>query len=188
MYFSHCRRGRRAKFSKCEWFNFKLFRTKQLLFRAKLSSLFMERPFVCVLGIFKVHICSKFKRSTSGKNKFEWIMIWGGGRIYQGCYDIGLWSRENIFFWNYRSFCNFKWGTFKEQKIQIDKHISIAAKSNITLNFPALYIPHSIGRQAGILKWKKDLCLIIYLYYKTLKTINLKVFSCFCRYKKTQIP
>ena len=34
----------------------------------------------------------------------------------------------------------------------ITKHISVAAKYNITLNFPALDIPRSIGRKAEISK------------------------------------
>ena len=33
-----------------------------------------------------------------------------------------------------------------------NKHILVAAKCNITLNFPALDIPRSIGRKAGISK------------------------------------
>ena len=33
-----------------------------------------------------------------------------------------------------------------------NKHISVAAKYNITLYFPALDIPPSIGRKAGISK------------------------------------
>ena len=42
---------------------------------------------------------------------------------------------------------------FQERKIQMkNKHISVAAKRNITLNFPALDIPRSIGRKAGISK------------------------------------
>ena len=54
------------------------------------------------------------------------------------------------------AFLNFEWGTSRavnsNESKNTDKHISAAAKCNITLNFPALDIPRSIGRKAGILK------------------------------------
>ena len=43
-----------------------------------------------------------------------------------------------------------------KKKTHTNKHILFAGKFNITLNFPALDIPHSIGRKAGI---SKKLCL-----------------------------
>ena len=42
-------------------------------------------------------------------------------------------------------------GNSNENK-NTNKHISVAAKCNITLNFPALDIPGSIGRNAAISK------------------------------------
>ena len=42
-------------------------------------------------------------------------------------------------------------GNSNENK-NTNKHISVAAKCNITLNFPALDIPRSIGRKVGISK------------------------------------
>ena len=70
-------------------------------------------------------------------------------------YDRVL-NRKNYF--EIAAFLNFKRGTSRvgnsNENKDTNKHISVAAKCNITLNFPALdiYIPHSIGRKAGISK------------------------------------
>ena len=39
-----------------------------------------------------------------------------------------------------------------QMKTKTQTNISVAVKCNITLNFPTLDIPHSIGRKAGISK------------------------------------
>ena len=56
------------------------------------------------------------------------------------------------------AFLNFEQGTSRvgnsnsNENKNTDKHISVAGKCNITLNFPALDIPRSIGRKVGISK------------------------------------
>ena len=49
---------------------------------------------------------------------------------------------------------NFERGTSRtgNSNENKNKHISVAAKCNITLNFPTLDIPCSIGRKAGLSK------------------------------------
>ena len=54
------------------------------------------------------------------------------------------------------AFLNLKRGTSRAENYNenknTNKHISVAVKCNITLNFPTLDIPRSIGRKAGISK------------------------------------
>ena len=59
-------------------------------------------------------------------------------------------NRKNYF--KITAFLNFERGTSRagNSNESKNKHISVAAKCNITLNFPALDIPRSIGRKAGI--------------------------------------
>ena len=68
-------------------------------------------------------------------------------------YDRVL-NRKNYF--EIAAFLNFEQGTSRagnsNENKNTNKHISAAAKSNITLNFSALDIPRSIGRKAGISK------------------------------------
>ena len=68
-------------------------------------------------------------------------------------YDIVL-NRKNYF--EIAAFLNFERGTSRvgnsNKNKDTNKHISVAAKCNITLNFPALNIPRSIGRKAGLSK------------------------------------
>ena len=44
------------------------------------------------------------------------------------------------------------WNSNEKKNTNTNKRISVAMKCNITLNFPALDIPRSIGRKAGISK------------------------------------
>ena len=65
-------------------------------------------------------------------------------------------NRKNYF--EIAAFFNFERGTSRagnsneNKNTNTNKHISVAAKCNITLNFPALDIPRSIGGKAGISK------------------------------------
>ena len=63
-------------------------------------------------------------------------------------------NRKNYF--EIADFLNFERGTSKagnsNENKNTNKHISVAAKCNNTLNFPALDIPSSNGRKAGISK------------------------------------
>ena len=63
---------------------------------------------------------------------------------------------EQEIFFEIVAFLNLEGGTSRagnsNENKNTNKHISVAAKCNITLNFPALDIPHSIGRKAGISK------------------------------------
>ena len=65
-------------------------------------------------------------------------------------------NRKNYF--EIAAFLNFERGTSRagnsneNKNININKHISVDVKCNITLNFPTLDIPCSIGRKAGISK------------------------------------
>ena len=63
-----------------------------------------------------------------------------------------VWNRKNYF--EIAAFLNFERGTSRVgySNENTNKHISVAVKCNITLNFPALDIPRSIGRKAGISK------------------------------------
>ena len=70
----------------------------------------------------------------------------GGTRVI---YDR-VWNRKNYF--EIAALLNFERGTSRAGNSNENKNISVAAKCNITLNFPALDIPHSIGRKAGISK------------------------------------
>ena len=64
--------------------------------------------------------------------------------------------RNRIFFVEITAFLNFERGTSRagnsNENKNTNKHISVAAKCNITLNFPTLDIPSSIGRKVGISK------------------------------------
>ena len=61
-------------------------------------------------------------------------------------------NRKNYF--EITAFLNIIRGTSRvgnsNENKNTNKYISSAAKCNITLNFPAPDIPHSIGREAGI--------------------------------------
>ena len=63
-------------------------------------------------------------------------------------------NRKNYF--EIAAFLNFERGTSRvgnsNENKNTNKHISVAVKCNITLNCPALDIPRSIGRKAGISK------------------------------------
>ena len=65
-----------------------------------------------------------------------------------------VWNRKNYF--EIAAFSNFERGTSRAENSNenknTNKHISVAVKCNITLNFPTLDIPHSIGRKVGISK------------------------------------
>ena len=75
------------------------------------------------------------------------------GYVVAGLYDR-VQNSKNYF--EIAAFLNFERGTSRagnsNENINTNKHISVAAKCNITLNFPALDIPCSIGRKAGISK------------------------------------
>ena len=68
-------------------------------------------------------------------------------------YDRVL-NRKNYF--EIAAFFNFKRGTSRagnsNKNKNTNKRISVAAKCNITLNFPSLDIHRSIGRKVGISK------------------------------------
>ena len=63
-------------------------------------------------------------------------------------------NRKNYF--KIAAFLNFERGTSRvgnsNKNKDTNKHISVAAKCNITMNLPALNIPRSIGRKVGISK------------------------------------
>ena len=67
---------------------------------------------------------------------------------------IGYGIGKNYF--EIAAFLNFERGTSRtgnsNENKDTNQHISVAAKCNITLNFPTLDIPCSIGRKAGISK------------------------------------
>ena len=61
-------------------------------------------------------------------------------------------NRKNYF--EIATFFNFERGTARagNSNENKNKHMSVASKCNITLNYPALDIPRSIGRKARISK------------------------------------
>ena len=71
--------------------------------------------------------------------------------IYLPIYD-GIWNRKTYF--EITSILNFKKGTSRAGKSNENKnlYISVTDKYNITLNFPTLDFPPSIGRKVGISK------------------------------------
>ena len=61
-------------------------------------------------------------------------------------------NKKNYF--EIAAFLNFEQGTSRvgNSNENTNKHVSVAAKCNISWNFPALDILRSIGRKAGISK------------------------------------
>ena len=80
------------------------------------------------------------------------ILLWTIGQA-RVIYDR---VRNRKTYFGITAFLNFERGTSREgnsnENKNTNKHISVAAKCNITLNFPALDIRCSIGRKAGISK------------------------------------
>ena len=78
-----------------------------------------------------------------------------------------VWNRKNYF--EIVTFLKFERGTSRAGNLNANKntnkHISVVAKCNITLNFPALDIPGSIGRMVGISKY--------FFLFRTLSYITL---------------
>ena len=84
------------------------------------------------------------------------ILLMSSDRPIPGLYMIGYGTGKIILKLVITALLNFERGTSRagnsNENKNTNKHISVAPKCDITLNFPVLDIPRSIGRKAGISK------------------------------------